>query len=99
MLRRSMGDQRFLAILGDIAKPRLNSFHPKGKTQPWKTFSTSGSMALVSPRSSLRTRSRAARSHRLKIQLAHGQSVTRWIASSSDPVTFTATRRFLRLDR
>jgi aminopeptidase N len=123
MLRRRMGDQRFLAMLGDIVKrydhasittelfrksaaqflppksedPTLGGFFDqwvygtgiptlkltyvlKGQAPALRLVGTLDQSGVDEDFSVLTP---------VEIQIARGQSVTRWIASSNQPVTFT----------
>jgi hypothetical protein len=123
MLRRRMGDQQFLAMLGDLMKhfdhstisteqfrkvaaqflppksddPALESFFDQwvyGTGIPGLklTYSLKGQAPAVRLMGTL-TQSGVDGDFSaltpIEIQLARGQSMTRWVASSSEPVTFT----------
>jgi hypothetical protein len=123
MLRRRMGDQRFLAMLGDISRrydhatitteqfrqAAAQFLPPKSEDATLEDFfdqwvygtgipSLKLTYALKGRAPALRLVGTLTQSGvdddfsaltPVEIQLAHGQSVTRWIASASDPVTFT----------
>ena len=123
MLRHRMGDQRFLAMLGDIVKrydhasittelfrksaaqflpPKSEDPTLEGFFDQWVygtgipalklTYVLKGqapAIRLVGTLTQSGVDEDFSAFTPVEIQLARGQSVTRWIASSSEPVTFT----------
>ncbi len=123
MLRRRMGDQRFLAMLSDVAKrydhasittdlfrkeaaqflppksgdPTLESFfdqwvYDTGIPALKLTYVVKGqapALRLVGTLTQSGVGEDFSAFTPVEIQLARGQTITRWIASSNDPVTFT----------
>ncbi len=123
MLRRRMGDQRFLAMLGDIARrydhasitteqfrqaaaqflppksddPTLESFFDQwvygtGIPALKLTYTLKGqapALRLVGTLTQSDVDEDFSAFTPVEIQLARGQSITHWIASSNEPVTFT----------